>query len=73
MNLGYRPTLDHPQPQLSVEVHVLNWSGDLYGRSLTVDLEEFIRPEQKFTSIETLKEQIRKDCEAVQNWSKTLV
>jgi riboflavin kinase/FMN adenylyltransferase len=73
MNLGYRPTLENPQPQLSVEVHLLDWSGDLYGHPLTVDLEEFIRPEQKFASLEALKAQIQKDCEAIQSWSKPLV
>ncbi len=61
MNLGNRPTV--AGQDISVEVHVLNWSGDLYGQILTVSLESFVRPEQKFDSLERLKEQIAADCE----------
>ncbi|MEM9484581.1 MAG: riboflavin kinase, partial [Cyanobacteria bacterium P01_F01_bin.116] len=40
-----------------------DWQGDLYGETLTVSLESFIRPEQKFDSLDILKEQIARDCE----------
>ncbi len=60
MNIGYRPTVNGTHP--SVEVHLLDWSGDLYGHTLTVQLEKFLRPEQKFASLEALKEQIQVDC-----------
>lgn len=62
MNIGRRPTVAG-QTQ-TVEVHLLNWSGDLYGQTLTVSLESFLRPEQKFDSLHSLKVQIQKDCEA---------
>jgi len=62
MNIGTRPTVDG-QDQ-SVEVFVFDWSGDLYGQTLTVSLESFIRPEQKFDSLDALKSQIKRDCEA---------
>ncbi|MEM6451351.1 MAG: bifunctional riboflavin kinase/FAD synthetase [Cyanobacteria bacterium P01_D01_bin.105] len=61
MNIGNRPTVNGQT--LSLEVHLLDWSGDLYGESITIDLGEFIRPEQKFESLEALKTQIVKDCE----------
>lgn len=61
MNLGSRPTV--AGQDISVEVHVLDWSGDLYGQVLTVSLESFVRPEQKFDSLASLKEQIAADCE----------
>ena len=61
MNLGCRPTVGGNAP--TAEVHLLDWSGDLYGRTLTVSLEKFIRPEQKFSSLEALKAQITSDCE----------
>lgn len=61
MNLGNRPTVDGVQQ--TTEVHLLDWSGDLYGQMLTVDLEAFLRPEQKFASLEALKAQIHADCE----------
>lgn len=60
MNIGNRPTVEGQS--LSVEVHVLDWAGDLYDQLLTVSLEGFIRPEQKFDSLEALKVQIDADC-----------
>jgi riboflavin kinase/FMN adenylyltransferase len=60
MNIGHRPTVNGTHP--SVEVHLLDWSGDLYGHTLTVQLEKFLRSEQKFASLEALKEQIQADC-----------
>ena len=64
MNIGNRPTVDGKQ--LSVEVHLLNWSGDLYDQDLCIKVEDFLRPEQKFASIESLKAQIAADCQARQ-------
>lgn len=61
MNIGCRPTVGGESP--TVEVHLLDWSGDLYGKTLTVSLEQFLRPEQKFLSLEALKAQIQADCE----------
>ena len=60
MNLGCRPTVDGQAP--SLEVHLLDWSGDLYGQELTVRLQQFLRPEQKFPSLAALKIQIAADC-----------
>ncbi|MBE9065877.1 bifunctional riboflavin kinase/FAD synthetase [Leptolyngbya cf. ectocarpi LEGE 11479] len=60
MNIGNRPTV--AGQDLSVEVHLFDWTNDLYGETLTVSLESFIRPEQKFDSLDALKEQIAHDC-----------
>ena len=60
MNIGCRPTVEGQQP--TVEVYLLGWSGDLYGQTLTVCLKEFLRPEQKFASLDELKAQIQADC-----------
>ena len=65
MNIGCRPTVAGESP--SIEVHLLNWSGDLYGQTLKVNLLKFLRPEQKFPSVEALKQQITKDCQSVLN------
>jgi riboflavin kinase/FMN adenylyltransferase len=62
MNIGQRPTVNGTT--LTVEAHLLDWSGDLYGQTLTVSLEHFLRPEQKFASLDALKIQIQSDCEA---------
>lgn len=61
MNIGYRPTIEGTQQ--TIEVHLLEWSGDLYGQTLIVNLEAFLRPEQKFASLDDLKAQIQADCE----------
>lgn len=61
MNWGCRPTVEGQQP--SIEVHLLDWSGDLYGHTLTVHLQQFLRSEQKFASLADLKAQIQADCE----------
>lgn len=65
MNLGYRPTVDGRTR--SVEVHLLQWSGNLYGATLTVVLNRFLRPEQQFDSLDQLKTQIQADAIAAMN------
>ncbi|MBO3460897.1 bifunctional riboflavin kinase/FAD synthetase [Aetokthonos hydrillicola Thurmond2011] len=62
MNIGCRPTVNGTYT--SVEVHLLDWTGDLYCKKLIVQLEKFLRPEQKFPSLEALKTQIYQDCNA---------
>lgn len=62
MNIGNRPTVDGTHP--SVEVYLFDWSGDLYSKTLIVQLEKFLRPEQKFASLDELKAQIQFDCTA---------
>ena len=64
MNIGNRPTVNGIDTR--VEVHCLNWSGDLYGKILEIQLVKFLRPEQRFPSLEALKNQIQLDCTAAQ-------
>jgi riboflavin kinase / FMN adenylyltransferase len=61
MNVGCRPTVDGQQP--TIEIHLLDWCGDLYGQTLSASLVEFLRPEQKFADLEALKTQIQADCD----------
>jgi riboflavin kinase / FMN adenylyltransferase len=68
LNLGYRPTVTGNQPAPTVEVHLLDWSGDLYGHTLSVDLEQYLRPEQRFPNLDALKAQIQQDCWQAQDW-----
>jgi riboflavin kinase / FMN adenylyltransferase len=58
-SLGVRPTFDPPQELL--ETHLLDFDGDLYGRRIEVGLHAFIRPEQKFESIDDLVAEMRED------------
>ena len=64
VNLGLRPTLQSPQPQLRFETHLIGYHGDLYGRDLTVELVTFLRPERRFAHLEALQAQISKDIAA---------
>lgn len=60
-NLGIRPTITSSgEPVL--EVHLLDFEGDLYGEKLHVELCAFLRPEQRFSGLDALREQIGKDC-----------
>jgi riboflavin kinase / FMN adenylyltransferase len=58
-NLGVRPTIDGSERLL--EVHMLHFSGDLYGQILRVRFVRFLRDERKFDSIDALREQISRD------------
>lgn len=60
-NLGRRPTFGKTDAVL--EVHLLDFSGDLYGQNLRVAFVDFIRPERKFDGLEALKTQIAADSE----------
>jgi riboflavin kinase/FMN adenylyltransferase len=59
-NLGVRPTIVGV-PKLLLEVHVLDFSADLYGRHVQVEFLHKIRDEMKFDSLDALKIQITKD------------
>ena len=58
-NFGYRPTFN--QKKILLEVHLFNFSGNLYNKYLTVDFLKFIRKEKKFENIDQLKKQIKMD------------
>jgi len=59
MNIGTKPTFDTTMP--SIEVHFLDWNGDLYGQAVQVELLKWVREEQKFSSVEELQTQIQAD------------
>ena len=63
LNIGVRPTLKVPKPQLRVEAHLLDFSADLYGKELEITFVEKLRDERKFESVEQLREQIARDIE----------
>jgi len=58
-NLGYRPTFN--QKKILLEVHLFNFSGNLYNKYLSVEFLKFIRKEKKFKNVNQLRAQITKD------------
>ncbi len=58
-NLGYRPTFNGKK--ILLEVHLFNFSGNLYDKNLTVEFLKFIRKEKKFKNVNELKKQIKID------------
>jgi riboflavin kinase/FMN adenylyltransferase len=60
-NIGLRPTFGGVSR--TVEAYVLNFNKDLYGRELTMDIVDYLRPEVHFDSLDTLAAQIRVDVE----------
>lgn len=63
-NIGTRPTVDGKTELL--EAHFFGFKGDLYGEELQVSLHAFIRPEQTFSGLDALQQQIGRDIDAAQ-------
>jgi riboflavin kinase/FMN adenylyltransferase len=61
VNIGLRPTVKNPTPQLRVEAHLLDFTGDLYSQEMEITFLEKLREEKKFPSLDALKEQIARD------------
>src|SRR6266478_2503343 len=61
VNIGSRPTINSPDPQLRVEAHLLDFNPDLYGQEIEINFMDKLRDEQQFPSLDALKEQIARD------------
>jgi riboflavin kinase / FMN adenylyltransferase len=66
-NIGYRPTVNS-KSVARLEVHLLDFSGDLYGQRLYVTLHHKVREEQRFESIDQLKSAIEADIQYARTW-----
>lgn len=64
LNIGIRPTIQNPTPAPRVEVHLLDFTGDLYDQEIEITFADKLRAEQKFPSVEALREQILQDVAA---------
>lgn len=61
-NVGYNPTVEDGK-KIKIETHILDYNNDCYGKTVYVYFEKFIREEQKFASVEELKQRVIKDKE----------
>jgi riboflavin kinase/FMN adenylyltransferase len=64
ISIGVRPTFE-TDGELLVEVHLIDFDGDLYGQELTIEFLERLRDELRFDSADELVEQMRRDVEQV--------
>lgn len=67
-NVGTRPTVGGHR--VTVEPWILDFQGDLYGKEITLEFHKFLRPEQKFDSLEDLRREIRKNAEQTKEFFK---
>lgn len=65
-NVGVRPTVDGLSGRL-LEVHLFDFSGESYDEDMEVCFERFLRPEQKFDSVDALKAQIQRDVDSARS------
>lgn len=63
VNIGNNPTVGNNH--LTIEAHLIHYQGDLYGKTITIALREYIRAERKFDSLQKLQEQIRRDIQSL--------
>ncbi len=61
-NIGMRPTVDH-ESKVTVEAHILDFNDDIYGQDVELEVHKFLRPIQKFGSLEEVYAQVKKDIE----------
>ena len=67
VNIGMRPTIPLENPSRTIEAHLIDFNGDLYGSEATLEFVRFVRPERKFENMKYLVEQIHKDVGIVKN------
>lgn len=65
VNIGLRPTINHTNAGSTIEAHMIGFSGDLYGVRLTLEFKEYVRPEERFGSLNELQRRIAADREHI--------
>ena len=69
-NIGTRPTV--AGSGITVEPWILDYSGDLYGREITLEFHYFLRPEKKFPSLDALQKEIRQNALETRTYLQTM-
>lgn len=67
LNIGSCPTVNAEGADITIEVHIFNFAGDIYNQTLKVEFVDYIRPELKFESLDKLAFQLQQDKLAVKN------
>ena len=63
LNIGTNPTVGNQT--VTIEVHILDFTGDLYGKKITLSVQRYIREEKRFDNLEQLREQITRDVDNI--------
>lgn len=61
LNIGTRPSVTPESRKKSIEVHLFNYSGSLYGEHLCIEFVAYLRPERRMESLEALRRQLEQD------------
>ena len=70
-SLGYKPAVGHTGPA-TLEAFLFDFSGDLYGRRLTIEFLKKLREEENFPSLDALVAQMQRDCDAARDYFRSL-
>jgi riboflavin kinase/FMN adenylyltransferase len=70
-NIGVRPTFEADPVPPRVEAHLLDFDGDIYGQTLTLEFLARLRGERRFESVDALAAQIRRDVQAAREVLQT--
>lgn len=70
-NIGVRPTVDN-SGHVTAETHIIDYIGNLYGKTVRIEFYKLLRPEIKFNGIDQLKEQIHKDVQSAKTYFSNL-
>lgn len=70
-NIGKRPTVDEDE-HITVETFIFDFDKDIYGETAVLEVCEFLRPVQKFQSLEEVHEQVKKDVQKAEMYFKTI-
>lgn len=70
VNIGVRPTFNRPEPERTIEIHLLDFDRDIYGCEMEIEFVGKLREEQKFPTVAALKAQIARDETMARQWLK---
>jgi len=73
VNIGLAPTYHRSNSQRRIEAHLLDFSGNLYGKQVRLTLGCYLRSEQCFASENALREQIAMDVKNIRSWAENLI